>query len=45
MPNNRDRPLLFNLAEDPREEHDLADDPQHAGVLASLRAALQERPR
>lgn len=33
-------PQLFNLADDPGEENDLASDPGHAPVLAALRAEL-----
>ena len=41
VPNNRVGALLFNLREDPRETTNLAADPNHAGTLAELRAALQ----
>lgn len=38
---NGDPPLLFNLAEDPRELHDLAGDPAHADRLAVMLALVR----
>ena len=35
-------PMLFDLAADPYERHDLASDPAHAGVLAECAAALRK---
>ncbi|WP_226779967.1 sulfatase-like hydrolase/transferase [Oceaniglobus trochenteri] len=37
-----DPPLLFNLADDPQERHDLAGDPAHADKLAELSARVLE---
>jgi len=36
-----DSVLLFNLAEDPNETTDLANDPQHADILQDLRERVQ----
>ncbi len=33
---------LFDLTNDPREEHDLAEEPAHAGRLAEMRARFRE---
>ncbi|MCY1506881.1 Choline-sulfatase [compost metagenome] len=36
----RFEPELFNLANDPQEQHDLAGDPDYSAVLAGMKAAL-----
>ena len=38
-----DHELLFDLANDPQERHDLAGDPDHAGILAELRDRTARR--
>jgi len=37
-----DPPLLFDMQQDPRELHNLADSPEHAGVLDRLTAAARK---
>ncbi|QDU89209.1 Arylsulfatase [Pirellulimonas nuda] len=37
--------LLFNLADDPLEMHDLADRPEHAAKLAEMKQALRDDMR
>ncbi len=37
----RHRPELFNLTDDPEEQHDLAGDPAHAAQLAHMEALLR----
>lgn len=37
----RHRPELFNLKDDPEEQHDLAGDPAHAAQLAHMEALLR----
>ena len=34
-------PLLFNIQDDPHEQHDLAGDPRHADTLSRLLAMIQ----
>jgi N-sulfoglucosamine sulfohydrolase len=36
----RPREELYDLGKDPKELHNLADDPQHAVILAELRQAV-----
>ena len=38
-----DPPGLFDLAADPHEDRDLAGDPEHAGVLQRMQAAVRAR--
>ena len=38
-----DRPLLFNLTDDPQERTNLVDDPAHADVAAAFAAEVAER--
>eukprot|EP00750_Incisomonas_marina_P011778 INCI16417.4.p1 GENE.INCI16417.4~~INCI16417.4.p1 ORF type:complete len:615 (+),score=98.04 INCI16417.4:276-1847(+) len=40
VPDNRDRPLLFDLEHDPTESINLANDPAFAETLAELKTAL-----
>ena len=40
-----DRSQLFDLANDPAEQHDILSDPAHADVLADLRSRLLANQR